>query len=155
MNQKKALQVVALKDGTVIDHIPPHRLFDVVALLQLDREEAPVVIGNNFESRRLGKKGIVKVTNRFFSEEEINRLAVISPTIKLNVVRNYEVVEKRSATLPEELHGIVRCNNPMCISNNEPMCTYFHVADREAGVLKCHYCEKEQHIAHIKLVEQG
>ncbi len=152
MNEKKALQVAALKNGTVIDHIPSDKLFDVVNLLSLHQVQAPITIGNNLESKKHGKKGIIKIAERFLSEEEINRLSVISSSVKLNVVRNYEVVEKREATLPETLKGIVRCNNPKCISNNEPMATFFHVTDADKGILRCHYCEKEQSIDHIKLV---
>lgn len=146
MNQKKELQVAALENGTVIDHIPSDRLFDVVNLLALQDVEYPITIGNNLESKKHGHKGIIKIADRFLSEEEISRLAIISSSIKLNIIKNYEVVEKRTATLPDVLIGIVTCPNPKCISNNEPMPTYFHVVDAENGILKCHYCEKEQSI---------
>lgn len=152
MNGKKELQVAALENGTVIDHIPSDKLFTVVTLLDLQNTEANITIGNNLESKKLGKKGIIKIANRFFSNDEINRLAVVAPNIVLNVIRNYQVVEKRTAVLPEVLKGIVRCNNPKCISNNEPMQTHFVVVDREHGNLKCHYCEKEQSLDNIKLV---
>ena len=54
--------------------------------------------------------------------------------------------------MPEELRGIVKCANPKCITNNEPMTTLFHVIDKEHGILKCHYCEKEQSKEGIKLL---
>ena len=72
--------------------------------------------------------------------------------MKLNIIRNYEVVEKKEVVMPSELKGIVKCNNPKCITNNEPMQTWFHVADKEQGILKCHYCEKEQQVDNIKLI---
>ena len=144
MSDKKELQVAALENGTVIDHIPSEKLFTVVSLLDLQHETNNITIGNNFESKKLG--------NRFFSEEEISRLAVVAPNIRLNIIRNYEVVEKKQVVLPDELKGIVKCNNPKCITNNEPMQTWFHVIDKEKGLLKCHYCEKEQQIDNIKLL---
>ena len=152
MSDKKELQVAALENGTVIDHIPSEKLFTVVSLLDLQHETNNITIGNNFESKKLGKKGIVKIADRFFSEEEISRLAVVAPNIPLNIIRNYEVVEKKQVVLPDELKGIVKCNNPKCITNNEPMLTWFHVIDKEKGLLKCHYCEKEQQIDNIKLL---
>lgn len=152
MTTKKELQVAALQNGTVIDHIPSDKLFTVVALLDLQHMDTNITIGNNFESKKLGRKGIIKIADRFFSEEEISRLSVVAPNIKLNIIRNYEVVEKKCVVMPDELKGIVKCNNPKCITNNEPMQTYFHVVDKEGGLLKCHYCEKEQSVENIKLL---
>ena len=152
MSTKKELQVAALQNGTVIDHIPSDKLFTVVALLDLQHMESNITIGNNFESKKLGKKGIIKIADRFFTEEEISRLSVVAPNIKLNIIRNYEVVEKKDVVMPSELKGIVKCNNPKCITNNEPMQTHFHVIDKEKGLLKCHYCEKEQSVENSKLL---
>ena len=94
MNEKKELQVAALKNGTVIDHIPSDKLFTVVSLLHLEDVAANITIGNNFESKKLGKKGIIKIADRFFSSDEINRLSVVAPNIVLNIIKDYEVVEK-------------------------------------------------------------
>ena len=151
-NNKQALQVAALKNGTVIDHIPSDKLFTVVNLLGLQNSDSNMTIGNNLESKKLGKKGIIKVADRFFTDEEISRLSVVSPNVNLNIIRDYELVEKKQVIMPEELKGIVKCNNPKCITNNEPMTTIFHVIDKESGILKCHYCEKEQSKEAIKLI---
>ena len=152
MNEKKELQVAALENGTVIDHIPSDKVFTVVALLGLENKDSNITIGNNFESKKLGKKGIIKVADRYFSDEEVSRLSVVAPNVKLNIIRHYEVVEKKQVLMPDELKGIVKCNNPKCITNNEPMETWFHVIDKEQGILKCHYCEKEQQKDNIKLI---
>ena len=152
MNEKKELQVAALRNGTVIDHIPSDKLFTVVAMLHLDEVTANITIGNNLESEKLGKNGIIKIADRFFSSEEINRLSVVAPNIVLNIIKDYEVVEKKPVIMPDELKGIVKCNNPKCITNNEPMQTWFHVVDKEKGLLKCHYCEREQSKDKIKLL---
>ena len=152
MNEKKELQVAALENGTVIDHIPSDKVFTVVSLLDLQNTDGNITIGNNFESKKLGKKGIIKVADRFFTDEEVSRLSVVAPNIKLNIIRHYEVVEKKQIVMPDELKGIVKCNNPQCITNNEPMQTWFHVVDKELGILKCHYCEKEQQKDNIKLI---
>ena len=152
MNEKKELQVAALENGTVIDYIPSDKLFTVVSLLNLKDLDSNITIGYNLESKKLGKKGIIKIADKFFTDEEINRISVVASNIKLNVIRNYAVVEKKEAIMPDELKGIVKCNNPKCITNNEPMQTWFHVTDKEKGLLKCHYCEKEQQKDNIKLI---
>jgi hypothetical protein len=90
--------------------------------------------------------------DKFFCDEEINRIAVVAPNVKLNIIRDYEVVEKREVNLPDELCGIVKCANPKCITNNEPMPTLFHVVDKENCVIKCHYCEKEQTREDIEII---
>ena len=148
---KQALQVAAIKNGTVIDHIPADKLFTVVNLLKLQKTPQSITIGNNFASQRLGKKGFIKVADRFFSDEEISRLSVVAPNVILNIIKDYEIVEKKQVVMPDELRGIVKCPNPKCITNNEPMTTIFHVTDKENGILKCHYCEKEQNKEALKL----
>ena len=153
MAEKKELQVAALENGTVIDHIPSEKLFTVVSLLGIQEMNNNITIGFNLASKKLGKKGIIKVADRFFTDEEINRIAVVAPNVKLNIIRNYEVVEKREVVLPDELRGIVKCANPKCITNNEPMPTRFHVIDKENCVIKCHYCEKEQRREEIEVVK--
>ena len=148
--KNKDLQVAALENGSVIDHIPVDKLFTLVQMLQLDKFTEPVTIGNNLESHKCSKKGIIKVSGKFFTDDELSRLAVVCPDMKLAVIRDYEVVEKRDIILPETLTDVVKCANPVCITNNEPMHTIFNV-DKEQGVVKCHYCGKTQTIGNIKL----
>ena len=148
---KEELQVAALQNGTVIDHIPTDKLFTIVNLLGLQNSDSKITIGNNFISKKLGTKGIIKVADRFFSDEEISRLSVVAPNVQLNIIHDYEVVEKKQVIMPDVLKGIVKCGNPKCITNNEPMATIFHVLCKESGIMKCHYCEKEQNKETLKL----
>ena len=121
--KKKELQVAALENGTAIDHIPPSQLFKVAKLLGLENMDNTITIGNNFHSNKMGSKGMIKISD--------------------NISRDYEVVEKKTVTLPDELVGLVKCNNPKCITNNEPMPTRFDVIDKEKGTIRCHYCERK------------
>ena len=149
---KTERQVAAIKNGTVIDHIPAEKTYQVANLLELKTLTNPVTIGYNYPSKKIGKKGIIKVSDKYFTNEEISRLSVVAPNVVLNIIKDYEVVEKRTVETPDELRGIVRCNNPKCITNNEPMQTVFNVVDKNLGILKCHYCDKEQHIDKVELV---
>lgn len=137
----KELQVAALEQGTAIDHIPTEAVFKVVSILQLQRLKNRITIGNNLNSSKMNKKGVIKISDKFFEENEVNRIALVAPNINLNIIKNYEVIEKKKVTLPNEIVEIVKCNNPKCITNNEPMNTRFHVIDKEHVVLQCHYCE--------------
>lgn len=137
---KKELAVAALRNGTVIDHIPSRMLFKAVKILDIEGLTTQLTIGNNLESKKLGAKGIIKVADVFFPESVLNRIALIAPTAVINIIRDFEVVEKMPVVLPETIVGLVKCDNPKCITNNEPMTTRFHVIDRENGIIRCHYC---------------
>ena len=92
------------------------------------------------------------MSDKFFTDEEISRLSVVAQNVVLNIIHDYEVVEMKTVKTPDELRGIVKCNNPKCITNNEPMSTVFHVVNKEKGIIKCHYCDKEQFIEKVELV---
>ena len=140
---KKELAVAALSAGTVIDHIPSSALFKAVKILGIANIHTPVTIGNNLPSKRLAAKGIIKVADVEFPEAVLNRIAIIAPTARINIIRDFKVVEKRQVELPEKVVGIVKRDNPKCITNNEPMSTVFHIVDREnteCVTLRCQYC---------------
>lgn len=149
--KNKDLLVAALQNGSVIDHIPTDKLFTIVKLLELEKCDEPVTIGNNLESNKMGKKGLIKVSDKFFTDEDLSRLAVVCPNMRLTVIRDYEVVEKREIVLPDTLTNLVKCANPVCITNNEPMKTYF-VVDKLKGLVHCHYCGKTQKLGKINLL---
>ena len=111
--QKKRteLQVAAIENGSVLDHIPSEHLFKVAQLLGLEHMDHRITIGNNLKSSKMGHKGVIKIADKFFEEDEINRIAVVAPNVVLNTIRDYEVVEKRRVELPDELTDIIRCNN--------------------------------------------
>ena len=148
-NNKEHMMVAAIENGSVIDHIPTDKLFTVAQLLDLEKCSSEVVIANNLKSQVMNRKGLIKISGKFFTEDEINKLAVVCPNIRVVVIRDYKVAEKIEVTLPETLTEIVKCANPVCITNNEPMRTVFYRKDGQT--LKCRYCGKEQKIADIKL----
>ncbi len=138
----KQLIVTAIKDGTVIDHITSNSLFKVISILGLDKLDKLMTFGNNLESKKLGKKGIIKLSEVFFDTGDINKIALVAPSAKLNIIRNYEVVEKMKVEIPDAVEGIIKCVNPKCITNSETVKTKFTIIAKENVKLKCHYCEK-------------
>ncbi len=140
--KKGELVVSAIKNGTAIDRIPPQSLFKVISILGLEKIGTQITFGNNLDSKKLGKKAIIKITDKFFDDEEINKIALVAPEAKLNTIREYQVVEKREVEVPDEVIGIVKCVNPKCITNNENITTKFYVTSKKPVTLKCRYCEK-------------
>ncbi|SFD95849.1 aspartate carbamoyltransferase regulatory subunit [Thermophagus xiamenensis] len=138
----KELKVSAIENGTVIDHIPTDSLFKVIKILSLDKTTKQVTFGANLDSKKLGRKAIIKISEVFFEDNEINKISLVAPHARLNVIKNYQVVEKRDVTIPDTIVGIVKCFNPKCITNNEMVTTRFNVINKKEVALRCHYCEK-------------
>lgn len=143
MSQKKELAVSALRAGTVIDHIPARALFKAVRLLGLENCDKAVTIGSNLPSGHLGTKGIIKVADTVFPPEVLNRIAIIAFGAVVNIIEDYAVVSKQPVSLPAEIVDLVRCTNPKCVTNNQPIRTRFDVVDPAAPTLRCHYCDHE------------
>lgn len=136
------MTVNAIKQGTVIDHIPPHNLFKVISILGLETISNQITFGTNLDSKRMHKKAIIKISDKFFCDDEINKIALVAPQAKLNTIRDYKVVEKREVKVPDKVIGIVKCLNPKCITNNEKVTTHFDVLSKTEVTLRCHYCEQ-------------
>lgn len=143
MNKEK-LRVSKIEGGTVIDHIPSGRALTVLEILGITQEtDNPVSILMNVPSGKYGKKDIVKVEGRELGEEEINKIALTAPEATINVIRNFEVVEKKNVKLPKTIEGIVNCSNPTCITNaSEPVTPKFEVVNKNPIKLRCTYCER-------------
>ena len=141
-NIRKELKVSAIENGTVIDHIPPQSVFLVIQILNLNKIKNQIMIGTNFESRKFGKKGIIKVNNKYFESEEINKIALVAPSATLIVIKDYTVVYKANVEIPDNINKIVKCINPNCITNHEKIPSRFSVIDKEDLRLQCYYCEK-------------
>jgi len=139
---KQTLQVSAIKNGTVIDHIPSNCLFKVISLLRLDKIETPVTFATNLESKKMSSKAIIKISDLYFEDSDVNKIALVAPQVNLSIIKNYEVVEKKVVKVPGTIVGLVKCFNPKCITNHEEVTTRFTVLTQNGIALKCHYCEK-------------
>ena len=144
------LVVSALENGTVLDHIPAENVYKALDLLGLKDIESQITIGINLASKLHGKKGIIKIADKFFEDEELNKLALIAPKATVNVIRDFKVTEKKKLVMPEEIHGIAKCRNPKCVTNHQPIKTWFKTIDNGNEIsLLCHYCEKITDSKHI------
>ena len=149
MNRKE-LVVSALENGTVLDHIPAENVYKALDLLDLKGIENQITIGINLTSKVHGKKGIIKIENKFFEADELNRLALIAPEATVNVIRDFKVVEKKKLEMPAEVIGVARCRNPKCVTNHQPIQTRFTTIDNGNDIsLLCHFCEKITDSKHI------
>ncbi|MFO8129015.1 MAG: aspartate carbamoyltransferase regulatory subunit [Bacteroidales bacterium] len=139
---RKELKVSAIENGTVIDHIPAKNVFQVIRILNLDECQEQILFGTNLESKKYGTKGIIKVSNRFFESEELNKIALAAPTASIIEIRNFQVIKKMQVEVPGTITKVVKCVNPNCITNNEQVITRFRVVDKIDIKLQCMYCEK-------------
>jgi len=137
---ERELRISKIENGTVIDHVPGGESLNVLAILGIDGTGGETVsIGMNVESDALGRKDVVKVEDRELSQAEVDVLSLIAPDATINIIREYDVVDKHRLDRPERVTGVLECPNHDCItSEDEPVETRFEVLDD--GV-RCVYCE--------------
>lgn len=140
---ERELRVKPIHNGTVIDHIESGQALNVLKILGIDGHTRHVVsVLMNVPSGAMKAKDVVKVEDRELEPEEVDTIALIAPRATINIIRNYEVVEKFRVTMPKTVVGIVKCGNPNCISNsNEPVSSKFTVESMSPVLLRCSYCE--------------
>lgn len=147
MSERK---IGTINDGVVIDHIVSGKANEIARILNLNSLGEFVVIANNLESKKTGKKDLIKIENKELSQEELNKIALISKDSTINIIRNSSVFKKYKVEVPDVVENILMCNNPNCISNNEKISSKFYCLDKSKVTLKCHYCEKKQNEIKIK-----
>ena len=136
----RVLTISKIRDGTVIDHIPAGKALEVLKILGIksgSRERVSMAM--NVESKKMGRKDIVKVEGKYIGEEELNRISLIAPNATINIIKDYEILRKFKVKMPKFVEGILRCPNNNCISNDrrEPVTPKFEIVD---GAARCIYC---------------
>ncbi|EMR73626.1 aspartate carbamoyltransferase, regulatory subunit [Thermoplasmatales archaeon SCGC AB-539-N05] len=139
------MKIQPIRNGTVIDHIMPGQAVRVLRILGIPKASSDSIVSVAMNvSSRMKKKDVVKVENRELDPKEVDKIALIAPKATINIIRNYEVVEKHKVKLPREVVGIIRCSNPTCVSNSdEPIESRFLVINNDPPRIKCYYCERE------------
>ena len=135
-------KIPAIKDGSVIDHIPSRDTFRIMRILDPQEFTHPITVTLNLESKKIGKKGVIKIDNRFLTENEVNKIAILAPSATVSIIKNYEIKQKITVKIPKELVGIINCSNPMCVTNTEKVDTKFKVIRDDPMEVKCLYCER-------------
>ena len=134
------MNIDSIKNGLVIDHITAGLGMKVFSLLGLDELDCAVAIIKNASSHKMGKKDIIKIDADI--DLNLDILGYVDPGITVNVIRDSELVEKKSIELPQRLVNVVKCKNPRCITTTEQELDHiFTLTDREKRVYRCIYCE--------------
>jgi aspartate carbamoyltransferase regulatory subunit len=143
MANKTQLQVEAIRNGSVIDHVPANVGIKVLRLFNMHESNQRITIGLNLPSSALGAKDLIKIENVYITEEQANQLALYAPNATVNQIEEYEVTKKLTLSLPETIEAIFACPNSNCISHGEPVDSSFKVISKKQDIqLKCKYCEK-------------
>lgn len=149
---KRELNISAIDEGTVIDHIPTDATFKVAEILDLENHKGIVSIATNLQSKSMGRKGIVKVGGKGLTQNEVNKIAIVAPDATVNIIKNYYVKEKIKVKTPDVIDNVVKCSNPVCITNNEQIATKFYAAKKDPLRIKCHYCERTMGKEDIEII---
>jgi len=143
MKTPRELKVKPIKNGTVIDHITANKALNVLKILGLPNKDTSVTIAMNVKSSQMFSKDIVKIEGRELKSSEVDKIALIAPYATINIIRNYEIVNKGKVELSNNVKGILKCPNPNCITNtSEPVQTKFQVIDKDPLILRCYFCER-------------
>ena len=137
----KEMKVDAIKDGSVIDHLPPGKALEIVKILK-PNQSASIVLGTNLVSGKMGLKDIVKIVSHELGRAELNTLALLAPEATLTIIRDYKIYQKSKVELPSQVAALFQCPNPNCITNAEPVESRFHIIPGPPREMRCHYCEK-------------
>ncbi|MBC7112592.1 MAG: aspartate carbamoyltransferase regulatory subunit [Candidatus Methanomethyliales bacterium] len=132
-----------IKDGTVIDHIPPGKGIKIAEMLNIFHQDSVVIIGQNLESTKYGKKDLIKVENKYLRSDEYNKISLIAPNATINIIKDYSIQEKKKVVVPDVLEDVAACINANCISNKEPVPSRMYTVSRAPLILVCHYCNFE------------
>jgi aspartate carbamoyltransferase regulatory subunit len=141
VSERTEYRVTALGQGTVIDHLPPGTALKALEVLGF-QGGGVVLVGMFLESKKWGKKDIIKIENKELSPTEFAKIALLGPHTTISIIRDYTIVEKMPVALPDTIQGVVRCPNPSCITNHDAVPTRFHVERPEPLRVRCHYCER-------------
>ena len=145
-------RVTAIRNGTVIDHIPAGHAMRVLEMLGINNSSSvPVSMVMNVPSKKKGTKDIIKVEDRELTQDELNRLALVAPDAHVAIIRAYVVAEKLTIELGSEVTNVVRCTFSNCITTNprEPLPHRLKVLSREPLELRCHYCGRPQDLEEL------
>ncbi len=136
------MNIDAVKNGIVLDHIPAGKSMEIYKMLELEKLDCQVAIIRNASSGKMGKKDILKIDTEMDLDFAV--LGYIAPGTTVNIIRNGQRVEKRYLDLPEEVRGVIHCKNPRCITSVEQeLEQVFRLTDRENRVYRCLYCESK------------
>ena len=134
------MNIDSIQNGFVIDHIPAGRGMKLYELLDLDSMDCSIALIKNVNSRKMGKKDIIKIDADIDINLEI--IGYVAPEVTVNVIRDGILVEKKTLSLPLTLTGVIRCKNPRCITSCEQELEHkFKLTDPEKHVYRCVYCE--------------
>ena len=134
------MNIDAIQNGIVIDHIPAGRGMELYRLMRLDALDCSVAIIKNAHSNADGKKDIIKVDAEI--PLDLDMIGYLAPNAKINFIRDGKLIEKRAVTLPKQLKNVIKCKNPRCITNGEQeLDQIFRLTDEEKREYRCIYCE--------------
>lgn len=142
MNRPKTFKVASIEKGVVIDHIPTGKAFKCLKIIEPDATTT-ITMGVNVNSSNMGKKDFIKIEGIALDNDKIGKIALIAPNCTINVIRDYQVIEKKKVEMPAKITGTISCINPRCATRQENYLTpSFTVETVNPLRLKCEYCDR-------------
>jgi len=144
MGEEAKLKIPKIKKGTVIDHIDAGYALTIMDVIELGETQNLMTIGVNIESKKYGKKDIVKVENVFLTETQMQQISIIAPNASISLIEGFNVIKKIRLELPKVIKKLIKCPSNTCISNSEkePIDSEFNVLNEKPLKIQCVYCDR-------------
>jgi len=151
--KERVYKVYAIANGTVIDHLPGGSALKTIKILELEKGGKLLTVGMNFDSKKYGKKDIIKIQDYYLSQSDTNKLALLAPNATINIIKSSKLSQKKIVEVPQEIIRIIKCSNPKCVTNTEPnLTTRFYITSKNPVIVRCHHCERYMEQKDIKLL---
>ena len=152
MTNQKQIKIEAIERGVAIDHIPAGQALNIIDILNLREDKNCIIsIGMNLASKKMGKKDVIKVENKFIYKTDLEKISLVAPQATISFIKNFKVGEKIRVHVPDVVHGLIKCKHPNCITNHEKIKTRFYLVKEKPLEFKCHYCERKIKSDEIKI----
>jgi len=135
------MEVNAIQNGIVIDHIRAGFGLELLRHLGIDTEKDTVALIMNAHSNRNGRKDIIKIEN--LSDIDLTALGLLDCGATVNYIENGKLVQKINLSLPDRVIDVIRCKNPRCVTSVEPSIPQvFLLVDPGTKEYRCEYCDE-------------
>ncbi len=145
VKNENMLMIPKIKLGIVIDHIPAGdgvKILEIISRYE-ELKDVPITLGLNYDSKKLGRKDLIKLQLEFLAPEIIQHISIVVPGVTIKAIKDYKVYSKVVVQAPKEIRNLLKCKNPNCITNLQPgIETVFVAVDENSDQVKCNYCER-------------
>ena len=98
-----------IKDGIVLDHITAGKCMEIYTALELEKLDCQVAIIKNAESKKHGKKDIIKIDQAI--DIDLKVLGYLDERVTVNVIKDGKLFKREHLEAPAEIKNVIKNYN--------------------------------------------